>query len=159
MDIQFLYVHLHHKQQTSLTINFQSNENTHLQRGDKWQRLSVTLLRIKQCCNLHSNKCLRTRYVSWICGQVWSHPIFPVVSPAFRFWGYKFLDYKFLDYEVKDYYHYLRCCWSAGSRFSPCGSIYHRTPNPLEWFLALCLFALCKRHWEVWEQWTIIFRM
>ena len=72
--------------------------------------------------------------------------------------GYKFSGYKFLDYESKDYHNYLRYCWSTGSRFSPCGSIYHRTPNPLEWFLALCLFALCKRHWEVWEQWTIIFR-
>ena len=73
-------------QTTSLTINFQSDENKHLQRGDKRQRLPVTLLRIKQCCDLHFNKCIRARYVFWICGQVWSHSIFPVVSPAFRFW-------------------------------------------------------------------------
>ena len=73
-------------QTTSLTINFQSDENKHLQRGDKRQRLPVTLLRIKQCLYLHFTKCLLTWYVSWICRQIWKSSIFPVVSPAFRFW-------------------------------------------------------------------------
>ena len=59
---------------------------------------------------------------------------------------YKFSDYKFLDYEIKDYNIYLRYHWRTGSRFSPCGSAHHRTSNPLEWLLALCLFALRKRH-------------
>ena len=59
---------------------------------------------------------------------------------------YKFSDYKFSDYESKGYHNYLRYCLRVSSRFSPCGSIYRRTTNPLEWFLALCLFALRKRH-------------
>lgn len=57
---------------------------------------------------------------------------------------YKFSDYKFSGYEIKDYHHYLRYHWRTGSFRSPCGSIYHRTTNPLEWLLALCLFALRK---------------
>ena len=73
-------------QTTSLTINFQSNENKHLQRAHRWQRLSEILLRIKQLRYLHSDKCIRTRYVLWICGQIWSHSIFPVVQQAFQFW-------------------------------------------------------------------------
>ena len=73
--------------------------------------------------------------------------------------GHKFSDYKFSDYESKDYHYYLRYCWRTGSRFYPCGSTYCRTSNPMEWFLALCLLALRKRHWEVWELWTIIFRL
>ena len=123
-------------QTTSLTINFQSNENTHLQRGDKWQRLSVTLLRIKQCCNLHSNKCLRARYVSWICGQVWSHPIVPVVSPAFRFWeDINFQTMAIFIQRVRNIVHYMENPWFKGEHahsdyFSKAYRLYLRANIP-----------------------------
>ena len=50
-------------QTTSLTINFQSDENKHLPRNHQRQGKQVGKIRIRQLRYLHSDKCLRARYV------------------------------------------------------------------------------------------------
>ena len=50
-------------QTTSLTINFQSDENTHLPRNHQRQGKQVGKIRIRQLRHLHSDKCLRARFI------------------------------------------------------------------------------------------------